>query len=189
MEQVCDLCNGRGYIIDDNKKSKKCVCSVKKELQAVLHPLLQYKLNKHLDINILTKDLTLIDSESDYFYSFVKSYLFKVFFNEKTSLTRAAYHCGTGYSLVEAYLNNTISTLYTLPYLFIDLTQYCNNKAMGETILYTLQQRQFNSVISWTYIGQLTVKDITEIYHPDLAKHLVSQKTISLLQYAKDLQQ
>lgn len=181
---MCDLCQDRGFIIDDNKVQKKCVCTVKKELAAMLDNLVKYNLNKAIDYNKLNMNLTIIDGESDDFYSLIKSFLFKRFFNEIT--TKASYTIETGRSIVERYLESDMTFLYDIPLLFIDLTRFTSNKAMGEVINYTIEQRNFKDNLTWCYIKTMPQDFITEHYSKELSHLVFNQKAISLKAFIGD---
>lgn len=178
---MCELCQDRGYLIDDNKTPKKCICTVKRELEATLGNLIQYHTNKNIDSEVLHQDLMIIEGSDLAYYSLIKSFLIKTFFTE--NINKASYYFGTGYSITENYLNNTLSPLFDIPYMFLDLTKFQSNKIMGENVLYTLQQRKHNQTISWCYIGNLKQNDISDIYHPDLTTMLYTLKSISLKGY------
>lgn len=180
---MCDLCQDRGFIIDDNKVQKKCICTVKKELTAMLDTLIKYDLNKAVDFNKLNTDLTIIDGVNDEFYSLVKSFLFKRFFNEVTS--KSSYALETGYSIIEHYLDSDMNFLYNIPLLFIDLTRFCSNKAMGEVINYILNQRKFKNNITWCYVKTITPDVLTEHYSKELSELVFNQKMISLKNFSQ----
>ena len=183
--QNCPICQGRGTITDSNGNQKKCSCSVQRELKLYLQPVIQYKLVKTIDFETFNQSLHIKGGTDFGFLSLVKSYLFLHYFNRNSNL-QERYTIETGSSIIEAYLNNNAHTQnYTIPLLFLDLTKFYNNKAMGDVVLYTLQQRQLNQLPYWVYTGNLKVDDVTMNYCAQLQEHLFSIQSINIDKFSE----
>ena len=177
---MCEICNGRGIIIRDNKPYK-CKCVVIKEINIFLAPLKQYKLFKQLDYETLSTNLLLINGTTPLYYAFVKSYLFQLYFAK--SLTRQHYTLETASSIVESFLNSTNdnqTSLYTTPYLFIDLSLYYANKSMGQWVYYTLHKREQSSLFTWLYTNDLDDETLNSQFCVELNNTISSYKIIDL---------
>lgn len=184
----CPLCNDRGFIIDDNKHQKKCLCQVKKELERFLAPVIQYKLVKTTDFTKFSNHTLIHKGSEAGYYSLVKSYLFKYYF-ETTNL-RQQYSISTGISIMEDYLSPTElkhTYLYTIPLLFVDLTKYYSNKAMGEVVLYVLKQRQQKNLPFWVYVGNMKRETIEQIYGTALKDFVTALDDVNINNYSKEL--
>lgn len=186
QEQVCDLCRGRGIITDSNGKGKKCPCTVRRELQMYLKPVLNYKLDKSLDYDKLNKSLVIQGGTELGYFSLIKSFLFKDYFQHQTS--RIAYDLATPSSITEAYLSDaTHRHFYDIPLLFLNLTKYYTNKVTGEVLLYTLQQRDANNLIYWVYTGNLKTAKISSAFSGEFQEHLLGLDALNIDNYSKML--
>lgn len=186
---TCPICLGRGFVIDANKAQKKCVCQVKKELEQFLAPVIAWELNKEVDFSKFAKQLAITKGTEAGFYSLVKSFLFRYYFEHQQN-PRRQYALATGISVVEDYVSNTEQKhtyLYTIPLLFLDLTKAYSNKAMGEVILYTLKQRQQNGLHFWVYTGAMTKTEIEQTYSKELAEYLSNGDKLNIDKYSASL--
>lgn len=175
---VCEICFDRGVFINDKNEPVKCLCVVKKEIKAMLGELVSYELDKSIELEKLQTCLNIIDGAEKDFYSLIKSFLFKTYFEE--SINKSSYKRASGYNIVEYYLNSDMNYLIEVPYLFINLTEYCNNKSLGETVLYVMRQRNIFNRITWTYCGKMKSDEIASVYNPELLEYIMQVKTISL---------
>lgn len=184
----CDICQDRGVFIDSSGNTKKCTCKVELELRTFLKPLLPYKLNKTIKFGELNKPLTIKGGTDDGFYSLVKSFLFQYYFRIDQNI-KMVYNLETGSSIVEDYLSQTEQRhhhLYDIPLLFIDMTKFYTNRAMGEVILYILQQRDIRRLPYWCYVGNMNISKITESYCPLLQEHLYQIQTINIDKFSQN---
>lgn len=184
---MCPICNDRGIIIDDNNITKKCVCTVEKELRILLSELQQYKTDKTFDTSKLKGTVNVINGSEFGFYSLVKSYLFKKYFTD--TIHKSSFVIATGISIVEDYLSETHHHhLYTIPYLFINLTQFYTNKAMGEIIHYTVRQRQSQNLTTLLYTGKMKPAQIAEAYSIELQEYLSTIQTANIDKFTKGVE-
>lgn len=185
---LCPLCQGRGFIIDAKKQQKKCVCQVKKELEMFLAPVIQYQLVKTTDFSSLDNHLLIARGSPAGFGSLVKSYLFHYYFSHSQSYARQ-YELCTGNTIMEAYLSpeKTHTRFYTLPLLFLDLTSYYSNRAMGEVLVYILEQRVAHRLPFWIYIGYMQKEDIDRVYNGGLKNFLSKLTKINIDSYTNSL--
>lgn len=185
----CPICRDRGFVIDSNKVQKKCVCQIKKELEKFLAPVLQYQLVKNTDFSKYNTQLVITKGTEQGFYSLVKSFLFKYYF-EHSQNPREQYALATGISVMEDYLANTETKhtyLYKIPLMFLDVTKYYSNKVMGEVILYVLKQRQIKGLPFWVYTGSLNKIELEQIYNQALADYLNDSQKLNIDNYSKNL--
>lgn len=77
--------------------------------------------------------------------------------------------------------------LYHTPLLFLDLTRFYTNRAMGEIIRYTLEQRAASHLIDWVYVGHLGKDRIDDIYNGGLKDYLLLLDKINIDEYTRNL--
>lgn len=176
----CDVCQGRGVVVSDEGVTKPCICSIKRQLQLYLKPVLQYKTRKDLDFEKLSKiqALALKDGTRDSFHSLVKSFLVYSFIS-RTEENPPAFELVTSSDIVERYVGEgqTHIRLYTLPLVFLDISTYYPNKAMGEIILYILKQRADNKKPTWVYRNHMKDKDLMVAYGSLLIEYISTSFT------------
>lgn len=185
--KTCPICQNRGVFITTDKQTKKCTCKIELELKTLLKPLLNYPTNKTINFQQLNKTLLIKDGTDIGFYSLVKSFIFQYYFKIDQSI-KMVYNLETGSSIVEQYLSpDTHQPLYQIPLLFIDLTKFYPNKAMGDLTLYILQQRQSKNLLTWLYIGDLSTTKLTDSYNVSLCEALYSIQSVSISNYTEKL--
>lgn len=184
----CKICQGRGFTLE-GKTQKKCICQVKKELELFLKPVVHYVLTKDTDFSQFPIYFLATGGSPYGFGSLVKSYLFKYYF-EHPHRQRKEYELTTGIGITEKYLNpeRTHTELYDIPLLFVDLTRYYTNKAMGGIVLYTLEHRMNARLPFWVYAGHMNRDQIEEIYGTDLKTLLLELERVNINNYTKSVE-
>lgn len=186
-KEICPICQDRGVFITSEGLTKKCTCKIELELKTFLRPLLNYPLNKTINFQQLKKSLHIKGGTDTGFYSLVKSFLFQYYFKVDQSI-KMVYNFETGSSIIEDYLSQERHHhLYDVPLLFIDLTKFYNNKAMGEVIHYTLQQRQSRDLLYWCYTGSMSLSSLTDHYCIQLQEHLCTIPQLNIDNYTRKL--
>lgn len=184
----CEICKGRGFVLE-GKTQKKCICQVKRELDIFLKPVAHYTLTKDTDFTKFPLYFLTTGGSAYGFGSLVKSYLFRYYF-EHQYRQRQEYVMTTGIGIVEDWLapERDHTALYDIPLLFVDLTRYYTNKAMGGIVLYLLEHRMNARLPFWVYVGHLRRETIEEIYGTDLKNLLLELEKININNYTQQFE-
>jgi len=171
----CTSCHGSGFISLESGAHQRCTCLLRQHALHYLTPTYA-SANYFQSLNVtpmLNRNLLLEEMPQSLFKQTVKSFLLN------TAMKLSHMTC-SGYEVIQGYLTNRESNLYTrmqnVDLLILYLVQDPRNRSHAEVMIALIEHRILHNLPTWVYTQHKTRSEsFTSIYQIDLHNFLTKK--------------